>query len=212
MSAPIKKDYPTQGYDSINRDDHENKGPVNQREKQPHEWDAEDRQGFVTKVFGILAVQLAFTSAFVMIPLSNEGARKFMQEQWWLGLLMLIASIVLMLVLFCTKLHRKVPTNYILLSAFTFCEAYIVATISSQYTDASVAQAAAMTTIMVVSLSLYAKYTKTDFTGLGPYLFVAGIGLGIFGLFLMFFASPFLNTLYCAIGIILFGIYLVFDM
>jgi FtsH-binding integral membrane protein len=46
--------------------------------------------------------------------------------------------------------------------------------------------AATMTLTMTLALTLYACTTKTDFTECGDFLFVFGMGLFIFALFLFF--------------------------
>jgi FtsH-binding integral membrane protein len=58
---------------------------------------------------------------------------------------------------------------------------------------------------------MYAIFTPTDFTmkwGIVIVLLVAMLMLGIFSIFMW---SPFLTNLYCSLGVIVFGIYLVID-
>merc|ERR1719221_2441385 len=66
---------------------------------------------------------------------------------------------------------RRVPTNYVLLSLFTFFESVVVGFVSAQYTQESVVIAMGITALVVVSLTIFACQTKMDFTGFGPYLF-----------------------------------------
>jgi FtsH-binding integral membrane protein len=64
---------------------------------------------------------------------------------------------------------------------------------------------------VVSALTLYAIFTRTDFTikwGIVIVLFMAMLFLGIFSWIAW---TPFLNTLYCSLGLILFGIYIVID-
>ena len=71
--------------------------------------------------------------------------------------------------------------------------------------------AAVMTFSIVLGLSLLAIFIRTDFTikwGIIVVIFMAMLMLGIFSIFAW---SPFLNNLYCCLGVILFGIYLVID-
>lgn len=63
----------------------------------------------------------------------------------------------------------------------------------------------------MLSLTVYAIFTPTDFTvkwGIVIVILVAMLMLGIFSIFIW---SPFLNNLYCCLGVICFGIYLVID-
>lgn len=58
---------------------------------------------------------------------------------------------------------------------------------------------------------MYAIFTPSDFTikwGIIIVIFVAMLMLGIFSLFIW---SPFLDNLYCSLGVLVFGIYLVID-
>lgn len=57
--------------------------------------------------------------------------------------------------------------NYILLAIFTICESYLVAFICSLYTAVSVIIAAVLTAGMTITLTLYALFTKRDFTMYG---------------------------------------------
>merc|ERR1711879_660995 len=54
--------------------------------------------------------------------------------------------------------------------------------VSRTYTVPSVLLAAGLTAGIFLVLTFYAMFTKTDFTGMGPYLLVALVGLIFFGL------------------------------
>lgn len=63
----------------------------------------------------------------------------------------------------------------------------------------------------MVGLTIYAIFTPTDFTikwGIVIVILIAMLMLGIFSIFIW---SPFLTNLYCCLGVICFGIYLVID-
>jgi len=68
-----------------------------------------------------------------------------------------------------------------------------------------------MTLSVAIGLTLYAVFTKTDFAMLWGALIVVIIPMLILGIMSFFTWSPFLTNLYCSLGVILFGIYLVFD-
>lgn len=69
--------------------------------------------------------------------------------------------------LFCCRANaRKVPLNYILLLVFTGCEAYMITWIGAQYDKQAVLMAAVYTSVITIVLSLYACFTKADFTKL----------------------------------------------
>ena len=84
----------------------------------------------------------------------------------------LVTYIVSICALVCCGMHRKVPTNYILLTVFTVCVSYIVASVSCRYDPILVFEAAALTSAVVVGITVYAYTTKTDFTVCGPMMFI----------------------------------------
>lgn len=68
-----------------------------------------------------------------------------------------------------------------------------------------------MTLTVTVACTLYAIFTDKDFTTCGALLFgVAGIMLVLF-IILLFTDSPFIHTLYCALGAFLASIYIIVD-
>jgi FtsH-binding integral membrane protein len=84
--------------------------------------------------------------------------------------------------------------------------------ICSQYQVTSVLLALATVTGVTLGLTLFAIQTKYDFTGWGPYLFVAILVLMIFGFIIAFFPGNAVATkVYCGIGALIFSLYLVYD-
>ena len=97
------------------------------------------------------------------------------------------------------------------MTAFTFCQAYMVSFICASVDDPTIVLSAAfMTTGIVLALTIYALTTKSDFTVCGGAMFVFGAAFLMFGIFSMFF-GPTARLIYNLIGVILFGIYLVID-
>ena len=88
---------------------------------------------------------------------------------------------------------------------------YICAIVAEENGNQVVVVAAVMTLAIVLALTMYAIFTPTDFTikwGIVIVILMAMLMLGIFSIFVW---SPFLNNLYCSLGVIVFGIYLVID-
>merc|ERR1712217_395425 len=111
----------------------------------------------------------------------------------------------------------KYPTNYIFLSVFTALYGVILGIVSSMYTLPSVLLAAGLTAGIFLSLTVYAMATTRDFTGCGPYLFVALSGLVLFG-FASFALGAFFphlysmsRMIYAGSGAVLFSFYIVFN-
>merc|ERR1712151_353697 len=90
-------------------------------------------------------------------------------------------SMVIGMACCCQNMLRQYPQNYIFLSIFTVAMGIVIGFVCTRYTGPSVAMAAGMTAAIFLGLTTYACITKTDFTGMGPYLFGALLCLCIFG-------------------------------
>ena len=174
--------------------------------------ESEDRMGFVKKVYGILATQLLVTAFIALVPYLSDTYRQYMFENVWVLIVSAIFTVVFVLVLsFFRGLARTVPTNYILLFAFTFCEAILVAYACAVEDPQTVITAVFMTAGIVVGLTIYAMTTKSDYTTCGAALFMILAALIMFGIFAIIFNSQVLYTFYCLIGVVVFGFYIIMD-
>lgn len=139
----------------------------------------------------------------------------FQVQYYWIMYILMVVAIITEVAILCSQAGRRPPANYILLLLFTICESYMIsficAVVSSQEGKGIVLMAAIMTLGIVVAATAYAMITREDFTmkwGLIWVLIMSMFMLGIFGLF---WPGPFLYSLYCALGVLLFGIYLIID-
>eukprot|EP00386_Alphamonas_edax_P010581 GDKI01034038.1.p1 GENE.GDKI01034038.1~~GDKI01034038.1.p1 ORF type:complete len:242 (-),score=67.06 GDKI01034038.1:197-922(-) len=174
--------------------------------------DAAIRRGFVRKVYGILAVQLAITVAIAAPLVYSAKAQMWLAANMWVLGLAVATTLITMLVMVCIpSTARSFPGNFIMLFLFTASEGLLVGVAASAYTVPSVILALSMTVLITLGLTVYAFTTKDDFTGAGPYLFAFLWGMIIFGFFLFFFPSPFAHKLYAGMGAILFCMYIVYD-
>jgi len=170
------------------------------------------RSNFIKKVYSILTVQMLVTTMiampfvlFVDSTWVNQHMAIFYIAQFG-SLAMLIAMACC-----CQNMLQKFPQNYIFLAIFTVATGIVIGFVCTMYTGPSVALAAGMTTAIFLGLTAYACITKTDFTGMGPYLFGALLCLVIFGFVLMFFSSPLAHKIYAGLGALLFCFYIIFD-
>jgi len=171
----------------------------------------DERKGFVRKVYGILCLQLIITVGMCGLGF-NQGYANFQYDQWWLLVVTCILTLAISIAMFCFRgLSRKVPTNYILLFAFTFCEAYIVSFACSQTDPTTVIAAASFTAFITICLTVYAMTTKTDFTLQMGSLFVIFPTLLVFGLVCLITMSFVMYMMWCAIGVLIYGFYLLID-
>jgi len=174
------------------------------------------RNGFIRKVYALLTLMLIMTTV-VAVPfhLFAEPIKEHLavlQALMWGSLIT-----ALLMCCCCMQLMRRYPTNYVFLFVFALLYGVIVGAVTIFYTLPSVLLAAGITAAMFLMLTAYACLTKTDFTGLGPYLVCALLGLIVFGfmaLFVSYFCSScysLMNVIYAAVGAVLFSMYIVYD-
>ena len=116
------------------------------------------------------------------------------------------------MILCCKSMARKVPTNYLLLFIFTSLFSFFFMYVSSLYDVTDVLTAAGMTLGMTVAITLFAFWTKTDFTVCGSLFLCLAIGmlcLGLVSIFCTF--SSWWYPLVSAICVVIYGLYLIFD-
>jgi len=167
------------------------------------------RLGFVRKVYGILSIQLLITVILCGLTFKDE-VKVFMIESSGFLWLSMSLSIILSIPLLCFRsIARKVPTNYLILFFWTLSEAYMVACVCALYDGKTVIMAAVATLVVTLSITLYAFYTKEDFTFLGGFLFCGVAMLLLLTIFSFFL--PFLHTVICIFGVFLYSLYLLFD-
>eukprot|EP00927_Polykrikos_kofoidii_P006197 TRINITY_DN12518_c0_g1_i2.p1 TRINITY_DN12518_c0_g1~~TRINITY_DN12518_c0_g1_i2.p1 ORF type:complete len:284 (+),score=19.41 TRINITY_DN12518_c0_g1_i2:65-853(+) len=182
------------------------------------------RNAFVQKVYAILFAQLLVTTVLsaavrhVALKWMHAGARNNISALLFVSL---IGSVAVLCAVRCYPyLMRRYPSNYCLLLAFTVCKASLVGLICAAHTLDSVLVSVAITTVLALSLSIFACQTSYDFTGFGPYLFCGAMALFCFGLFfwiggmLGLRGSPIFDVMhlvYAVCGALLFCCYLVFD-
>ena len=121
----------------------------------------EEHVGFVRKVLGIVAAQMALTFAFALFASINSSAGSFFKDPR-----VLILSVIAFLVCVGYLLHKKeirhtVPYNYMLLGTITVCEATIIASVAANITAMSVLVCIMAVCLSTASLWLAAVYTST---------------------------------------------------
>ena len=186
--------------------------------------DVDDRLGFIRKVYVILFVQLALTAGFTAIAITSLDMCSWMQENWWLVIIVSIFIIVIEIALICYRpLARMTPHNYIALLIFTILEAYWVAFICQYYVYdpfnnslnddgyRTIGMAGAMTLAVVAAATTYAWTTKTDFTRQRGFIFILVVTFMMLGFFSIFFYNYVFMMFMCTLGVLIFGIFLIYD-
>ena len=173
---------------------------------------ANDRKGFIKKVYALLCIQLTWTVFFIGIVVGIPEMREGIQKTIGLFYAALVITVLLIISLMCfKKIARKYPQNYILMFTFSSFESYILAFISSYYDPYVVLSAVLITFVVTLSLTIYAFKTKTDFTVCGGILVSVTVSLIMFGFLMIFFYQYYANMLFCELAIILYSIFIVYD-
>jgi len=172
------------------------------------------RQGFIRKVFSILAVQLLVTFSCAIGFASSAPLKAYVSQNMWPVYVAFPATFGSMIGLICCgDLHRRFPHNYCLLGVFTLAESYLVGVCTLAYDTQTVLLAVAITGVITVGLVAYAFQTKYDFTTMGGVLISALFGLIAFSFVLMFLPyNKIVNVAFSAVGAFLFSCYLVVDV
>lgn len=171
------------------------------------------RRGFVRKVFGLLAVQLAVTVVIGASIYCNASVKLAVLTQPVIliaALAMSLGSILYMGV--SEKARHQHPTNLILLSVFTIGEGILVGAATSRYSSDVVLLGMGITAAVTVALCLYAMTSKSDFTGMRDWLWAGLLSLLAAGLIGMVLRTPLLTLAISTGGAALFSVYIVYDV
>lgn len=172
----------------------------------------EIRRVFIRKVFSVLSLQLAITTAFVAIFTFEPHVKLFvMQNSWtyWVGYLVFLVPYFV--ILCCGEFRRKHPWNLICLSVLTLAMSYMVGVISSFYDTDIVIMAIGITVVVCFTVIIFSMQTKYDFTSCYGVLFVCGIVLFVFGILCIIFYSKIMDLIYSTLGALLFTCFLAVD-
>lgn len=110
------------------------------------------------------------------------------------------------------KMFVTVPWNYLYLMTYATFMGGVLGMICLQYKAASVCLVFATCAIVIIALTFYAIYTKSDFTGMGGYILVLLVGLMLTGIITLFIPiGPVVNRIIGGVGSIVFGFIIVYD-
>ncbi|CAF1050519.1 unnamed protein product [Brachionus calyciflorus] len=167
------------------------------------------RLGFLKKVYGILSIQLAFTTVMSAIIMMSPSVQIFIFRNQWILWLSLIGNLATSFGIMYKR--NEYPTNFYILGAFTFFNSITIGITVAQYSLALVAQAFLLTAAITVGLTIYAFTSKTDMTFLGNFLYTAITAMFFGSLIHLFFGNSFTNTAMAVMGACLFSGYIVYD-
>lgn len=170
------------------------------------------REGFISKVYGIIAFQIVITSIIVYFGMVNSSFQEILLKSIFMRYFCLFISLICILLPLCSpNIFRSVPTNYIVLIIFTCAYSWDVAAITCTYTPSSVLACLFLTFVVVITLSIYAWKTQDDFTIIGGTLLVSLVLLIFSSIILIFISIPLFNIIILYASLIIFCIYLIYD-
>ena len=154
------------------------------------------RKGFVTKVYGILSTQLAFTAIWCILTLRSSGLSQLVKNQF-LSILMAILTVACTLGLGLSKsIARKVPLNYALLGLLTFGTGWSVSHLLTQFPNRIIVEAFGVTGASVAGLTWYAMRTTRETVGYRAIMYSA-----LFSFVFELVMIPFYRTSFANVGI-----------
>jgi len=183
----------------------------------------EVRRNFIKKVYAIVGLELLLVTSIMALFMFSPLRDKVYKNKTWLIICYVIFGImfVLELILVCCpaeKVLRKWPLNISLLTALAVGYGIILGITSAYYTLESIMIAVGITTATVLVVSIFAFFTKIDFTRCYGFLFILFILLLIFGIafmFVFFLADDYtiyvMKMIYGALGAFVMVLCLIID-
>uniref|UniRef100_A0A8C1ZYZ5 Zgc:110410 n=1 Tax=Cyprinus carpio TaxID=7962 RepID=A0A8C1ZYZ5_CYPCA len=168
--------------------------------------------GFIRKVYLTLMVQLLITIGIICAFLYWETLKEWVRGTYWFTYTMMCATFVLIIVLVCCgDIRRKVPLNFIFLALFTITEGFLLGSVVVFYSAEAVLWAVGATALVSLAMSLFSLQSKWDFTALSGSIWVLCWTLFSFALLCAILRSQYLYILYASLGTLIFSVYLVMD-
>jgi FtsH-binding integral membrane protein len=178
-----------------------------------HEIQSKIREGFIYKVFGIVLYQILILFMMVFLGYTFQSFHDLLLTSKKMFIItFFIFFTCLLLPIFNPSIYRTVPTNYIVLTIFSLSFGWWIAAFTILYTKTSVLFVLCLTVVTVASLTVYAFFTKKDYTVYGSFLFTALIVLIVASLLELFFPIPILRLIISYFSLMLFSIYLIYDV
>jgi FtsH-binding integral membrane protein len=193
----------------------------------------EIRVGFIKKTYGLLTYMLVITFAIATPFIFNTRAdvTAYMVAHPWIPIVtgvtflgLYLLNFCVMISMFCSgelqqsylRMFKTFPQNIVFMTVVSSCFGVLMGFICLQYTAQSVLLVFALCACIIAGLTVYAVKTKADFTGMGPYIFVAVLGLMFTGLICSFFVSDTqgfrtFDRIMGGIGSMIFGFIIVYD-
>ena len=165
---------------------------------------AEVANGFLRRVYRIMALGLAVTGVVALLVASSPAALELFVMNRGVMMLLVIAQLV-MVIAFSGLLTRvSAGTAAFMFFAYAALSGVTFSTIFLVYTRASIAGTFFVTAGAFAGLSAYGYLTKRNLDGMGSFLFMGLIGLVLASIVNLFLGSPAIYWLTTFMGVIVF--------
>ncbi|KFK22589.1 hypothetical protein AALP_AAs43532U000100 [Arabis alpina] len=177
---------------------------------------SEIRWAFIRKVYIILSLQMILTVGVCSVVFFVRAIPVFITTTY-LGVAVFFVSLLVPLFMLCPLLifAKKHPYNLIMLALFTLSMSFAVGLCCSFTKGKIVLEAAILTGVMVLGLTLYTFWAVKrghDFSFLGPFLFGALLILLVFTIMQIYYPLGNLtSTIFSGLASIVFCAYIVYD-
>lgn len=170
------------------------------------------RMGFIRKVYSILSVQLLLTVAFSAASMYFHKFNQWQAENLWVFAITIPLTFISMYALYCyPKVARSTPGNYIWLFIFTICESWSISMICAFTDPVDVFIALALTSAIVVGLTIYAFTTSTDFTACYAFMFALSLCMLVGAILTIFIHNAFMVIAISFGCAVIASIWLIYD-
>lgn len=201
-------------YDNLHVPPHHPYGPSDSSNIRGSKLMESAKLGFMRKVFALLGIHLGITLIACAISIYVPKVAIFQQTTAWLYWTVLVLMIITMVVILVgNKVLRHVPYNYMLMFVFVAEMSYLVSTITSVYDPSTVMLAITTCFGICVALMFLAMTIREETLIICTFgSVILMVPMMVCLLFFMFTNIAIATTLYCLLGTILYGIYLVVDL
>ncbi|MBQ7585677.1 MAG: Bax inhibitor-1/YccA family protein, partial [Desulfovibrionaceae bacterium] len=164
---------------------------------------------YMSKVYLWMTIGLALT-AFTAWAVANTGLISLILNPI-VPIVLAVAEIGLVIAISAAIHRMSAQTATLLFMLFSLLNGVTLSAIFVVYTLGSIANAFVATAGTFLAMSIYGSVTKRDLTSLGSFLFMGLIGLIIASIVNIFLASPAMDFVISAIGVLIFTLYTAYD-
>jgi len=170
------------------------------------------QKDFLTKVYGILAIQLMITVGICGLFMYVETLAYGVVANSWIVFVLFLVALPLILGLYFVK--NQYPLNMILLTAFTLIMSVMMGAICAAYQlkgrGDTIFIAFAITLVIFIGLTIFVQVSEIDFSFMGMFLFVGLIAFMVWGLINILFGFH-ASWLFALFGCLLFSGFIIYD-